>query len=62
MKEKNYRTLKRFGQMTHKYEIKKNMWNIINISECERKNEINNANASASTTFRITIRKKYRRD
>ena len=56
MKEKSYRTLKSFDQTTHRYKIKRNMWNIINIGECERRSEID----SASTTFGNTISKNYR--
>jgi len=37
MKKKIYRILKSFGQTTYKYKIKKNMLNLINISECEKK-------------------------
>jgi len=32
--------------MTYICKIKKNMWDIINISECERRNEIDSASVS----------------
>ena len=44
--------------MTHRYMIKKIMWNIIKISECKR-SEIDSDNAN--TTFGTTIIKSYRR-
>jgi len=60
MKEKSYKTLKKFGQMTHRYKIKRNLWNIINISECERRSETDSD--SISTIFGTTISINYRRD
>jgi len=42
--------------MTHKYEIKRSMWNTINISWCERISEID----SVSITFGTTISKNYK--
>jgi len=46
--------------MTHIFVIKKNIWNIININECERRSEIDNT--SVNTTFGTTINKNYKRD
>ena len=43
-----------------RYKIKRNTQNIFNISEYERKSEINNANAS--TIFETIINKNYRTD
>jgi len=43
MKEKSYKTLKGFDQTTYKHKIKRNMWNITNISEHERRSEIDSA-------------------
>jgi len=59
MKEKSYKILKSFGQTTHKYKIKKNKWNIINIRECE---EVRFDSANVSTMFETTISKNYRMD